>query len=193
MQAGSVLMDYLHRQPYYYFSYLIKIGNKKDTFILYAVWSFKHQKNPSLFSYTIVVSCSFSEPTGFLSFFLWTFFIIVSLCNFWCKWMSKVDRSILTTIYWHKYTAVFRLSVTLFKNCFDSNTLCNNMYLRKTCYCDIRQISKIRPFLEEKSAIQLAVSLALSKLDYCNYFFTPWLIIIFINYNWSKTTLLVLS
>ena len=44
-------------------------------------------------------------------------------------------------------------------------------YLRKSCYCDIRQISKIRPFLEEKSAIQLAVSLVLSKLDYCNCLF----------------------
>ncbi len=38
--------------------------------------------------------------------------------------------------------------------------------LRKTCYYEIRKISNIRPFIDEKCAAQLAVSLVLSKLDY---------------------------
>ena len=57
-------------------------------------------------------------------------------------------------------------------------------YLRKICYCDIRQISKLRPFLEEKSVIQLAVSLVLSKLDYCNCLFYS-----MTNYNFHKLQL----
>ena len=43
--------------------------------------------------------------------------------------------------------------------------------LRKTCYYEIRKISNIRPFIDEKCAAQLAVSLVLSKLDYCNCLF----------------------
>jgi len=44
-------------------------------------------------------------------------------------------------------------------------------YLRKCCYAELRKISSIRPFIEEKSAVQLCVSLILSKLDYCNCLF----------------------
>ena len=40
--------------------------------------------------------------------------------------------------------------------------------LRKSCYYEIRKISHIRPFINEKCTIQLVVSLVLSKLDYCN-------------------------
>ena len=44
-------------------------------------------------------------------------------------------------------------------------------HLRKICYFELRKISSIRPFISEKSAKQLAVSLILSKLDYCNCLF----------------------
>ena len=44
-------------------------------------------------------------------------------------------------------------------------------YLRKICYFELRKISSIRPFISEQSAKQLAVSLILSKLDYCNCLF----------------------
>ena len=44
-------------------------------------------------------------------------------------------------------------------------------YLRKCCYAELRRISNIRPFIDEKSAVQLCVSLILSKLDYCNCLF----------------------
>ena len=40
--------------------------------------------------------------------------------------------------------------------------------LRKSCYNEIRKISHIRPFINEKCTIQLVVSLVLSKIDYCN-------------------------
>ena len=42
---------------------------------------------------------------------------------------------------------------------------------RKSCYYEIRNISKFRQFISEKAAIQLVVSLVLSKLDYCNSLF----------------------
>ena len=44
-------------------------------------------------------------------------------------------------------------------------------HLRKSCFFELRKISSIRPFISEKSAKQLAVSLILSKLDYCNCLF----------------------
>ena len=44
-------------------------------------------------------------------------------------------------------------------------------FLRKSCYFQLRKISSIRPFISEQSAKQLAVSLILSKLDYCNCLF----------------------
>ena len=55
----------------------------------------------------------------------------------------------------------------------DQNISFNNhvSYLRKCCYAELRKISSIRPFIEEKSAAQLCVSLILSKLDYCNCLF----------------------
>ena len=42
---------------------------------------------------------------------------------------------------------------------------------RKSCYYEIRNISKFRQFISEKAAIQLVVSLVLTKLDYCNSLF----------------------
>ena len=48
--------------------------------------------------------------------------------------------------------------------------------LRKKCYFEIRKISHLRPFIDEKSTIQLIISLVISKLDYCNCLF----------YNMSK-------
>ena len=55
----------------------------------------------------------------------------------------------------------------------DSNISFNKhvSFLRKSCYFELRKISNIRPFITEKSAKQLAVSLILSKLDYCNCLF----------------------
>ena len=44
-------------------------------------------------------------------------------------------------------------------------------FLRKCCYSELRRISTIRPFISEKSAAQLAISLVMSKLDYCNCLF----------------------
>ena len=44
-------------------------------------------------------------------------------------------------------------------------------HLRKSCYFELRKISSIRPFISEQSAKQLAVTLILSKLDYCNCLF----------------------
>ena len=44
-------------------------------------------------------------------------------------------------------------------------------FLRKCCYSELRKISTIRPFINEQSAAQLAISLILSKLDYCNCLF----------------------
>ena len=44
-------------------------------------------------------------------------------------------------------------------------------HIRKCCYGELRRISNIRPFIDEGSAVQLAVSLILSKLDYCNCLF----------------------
>ena len=38
----------------------------------------------------------------------------------------------------------------------------------KTCFFHIRSLSKARPYLTEKAAGQVAVSLIISKLDYCN-------------------------
>ena len=51
----------------------------------------------------------------------------------------------------------------------DSNISFNKhvSFLRKSCYFELRKISNIRPFITKKSAKQLAVSLILSKLDYC--------------------------
>ena len=43
--------------------------------------------------------------------------------------------------------------------------------LRKSCYFELRKISHVRPFIDEKCAIQLVVSYVLSKLDYCNCLF----------------------
>ena len=43
--------------------------------------------------------------------------------------------------------------------------------LRKSCYFELRKISHIRPFIDEKCTIQLVVSYVLSKLDYCNCLF----------------------
>ena len=40
--------------------------------------------------------------------------------------------------------------------------------LRKSCYNEIRKISHIRPYINEKCTIKLVISLVLSKLDYCN-------------------------
>ena len=55
----------------------------------------------------------------------------------------------------------------------DSNMSFNHhvSHLRKCCYFELRKISSIRPFISEKSAKQLSVSLILSKLDYCNCLF----------------------
>ena len=44
-------------------------------------------------------------------------------------------------------------------------------YIRKSCYNEIRKISHIRPYLNEKCTVQLVISLVLSKLDYCNCLF----------------------
>ena len=44
-------------------------------------------------------------------------------------------------------------------------------FLRRSCYYQIRRISNIRPFISVQSAKSLAVSLILSKLDYCNSLF----------------------
>ena len=43
--------------------------------------------------------------------------------------------------------------------------------IRKSCYFEIRRISHLRPFIDEKSTIQLIISLVFSKLDYCNCLF----------------------
>ena len=43
--------------------------------------------------------------------------------------------------------------------------------LRKSCYFQIRRISHLRPFIDEKSTIQLIISLVISRLDYCNCLF----------------------
>ena len=44
--------------------------------------------------------------------------------------------------------------------------------IRKSCYSEIREISHIRPFIDEKSTTQLIISrLVISKLDYCNCLF----------------------
>ena len=43
--------------------------------------------------------------------------------------------------------------------------------LCKSCYFQLRKISYIRPYINEKCAAQLVVSLVLSKLDYCNSLF----------------------
>ena len=55
----------------------------------------------------------------------------------------------------------------------DCNISFNNhvSFLRKCCYSELRKISTIRPFINEQSAAQLAISLILSKLDYCNCLF----------------------
>ena len=55
----------------------------------------------------------------------------------------------------------------------DSNMSFNQhvSFLRKSCHFQLRKISSIRPFISEQSAKQLAVSLILSKLDYCNCLF----------------------
>ena len=55
----------------------------------------------------------------------------------------------------------------------DSNISFNNhvSYLRKCCYRELRKISNIRSFIDEKSAAKLTVSFILSKLDYCNCLF----------------------
>jgi len=38
----------------------------------------------------------------------------------------------------------------------------------KFCYSDIRELRCIRPYLDSKTASTIAVSIAQSKLDYCN-------------------------
>ena len=43
--------------------------------------------------------------------------------------------------------------------------------VRRSCYFEIRNISKFRHYINEKAAIQLIISLVLSKLDYCNSLF----------------------
>ena len=43
--------------------------------------------------------------------------------------------------------------------------------IRKSCYFEIRRISHLRPFIDEKSTIQLIISLVFSRLDYCNCLF----------------------
>ena len=56
---------------------------------------------------------------------------------------------------------------------FDQNISFNSdvSYLRKCCYAELKKILRIRPFIEEKTAVQLCVSLILSKLDFCNCLF----------------------
>ena len=44
-------------------------------------------------------------------------------------------------------------------------------HIRKSCYFEIRRISHLRPFIDEKCTIQLIISLVVSKLDYCNCLF----------------------
>ncbi len=42
---------------------------------------------------------------------------------------------------------------------------------RQKCYFELRKISHFRPFINEKSTIQLIISLVMSKIDYCNCLF----------------------
>ena len=44
-------------------------------------------------------------------------------------------------------------------------------HIRKSCFIELRKISHLRPFINEKAATQLALSLIMSKLDYCNSLF----------------------
>jgi hypothetical protein len=41
----------------------------------------------------------------------------------------------------------------------------------KTCFFHMRSLFKARPYLTQKAACHVAVSLILSKLDYCNSIF----------------------
>ena len=45
------------------------------------------------------------------------------------------------------------------------------LYLRKTCYLELRRIAHIRPFLTVESANRLVCSTIISRLDYCNSLF----------------------
>ena len=56
--------------------------------------------------------------------------------------------------------------------------------IRKSCYNEIRKISHIRPYLNEKCTVQLVISLVLSKLDYCNCLFFN-----MSNYNFNQLQL----
>ena len=42
---------------------------------------------------------------------------------------------------------------------------------RQKCYYELRKIAHFRPFINEKSTIQLIISLVMSKIDYCNCLF----------------------
>ena len=42
---------------------------------------------------------------------------------------------------------------------------------RQKCYYELRKIAHFRPFINEKSTIQLVISLVMSKIDYCNCLF----------------------
>ena len=63
---------------------------------------------------------------------------------------------------------VRNLGVFLDKN-LNMNVHVSNV--RKSCYFELRKISYIRPYINEKCAAQLVISLVLSKLDYCNCLF----------------------
>ena len=44
-------------------------------------------------------------------------------------------------------------------------------HTRQKCYFELRKISQFRPFINEKSTIQLVLSLVISKIDHCNCLF----------------------
>ena len=44
-------------------------------------------------------------------------------------------------------------------------------HLRKSCYLELRKIANIRSYLSDAATQKLVLSLAISKLDYCNFLF----------------------
>ena len=53
---------------------------------------------------------------------------------------------------------------------FDENLTFSDQIssLSKSCYCHIRELRCIRPYLDSKTASTIAASIVHSKLDYCN-------------------------
>jgi len=74
--------------------------------------------------------------------------------------LSKIDNSSLSTIH----------SACNLGFIFDENPTFSDWIssLSKSCYSHIRELHRIHPYLDSKTASTIAASIVYSKLDYCN-------------------------